>query len=49
MALVEDIDVDAVRLSEANPGDYFALLKPRVMSLVVFTASDITRGFSNAK
>ena len=38
MALVEDIDVDAVRLSEANPGDYFALLKPRVMSLVVFTA-----------
>ena len=38
MALVEDIEVDAVRLSEANPGDYFALLKPRVMSLVVFTA-----------
>ncbi|QDZ00505.1 protoheme IX farnesyltransferase [Nitratireductor mangrovi] len=27
-----------VRLSEATPGDYFALLKPRVMSLVVFTA-----------
>ncbi|WP_157014981.1 heme o synthase [Mesorhizobium xinjiangense] len=27
-----------VRLSEAMPGDYFALLKPRVMSLVVFTA-----------
>ena len=25
-------------LSEAMPGDYFALLKPRVMSLVVFTA-----------
>ena len=24
--------------SEATPGDYFALLKPRVMSLVVFTA-----------
>jgi protoheme IX farnesyltransferase len=27
-----------VRISEAMPGDYFALLKPRVMSLVVFTA-----------
>jgi heme o synthase len=27
-----------VRLSEASAGDYFALLKPRVMSLVVFTA-----------
>jgi protoheme IX farnesyltransferase len=26
------------RLSLATPGDYFALLKPRVMSLVVFTA-----------
>ncbi|MDA4844820.1 heme o synthase [Hoeflea poritis] len=25
-------------LSQAEPGDYFALLKPRVMSLVVFTA-----------
>src|SRR5262245_27246369 len=25
-------------LSEATAGDYFALLKPRVMSLVVFTA-----------
>lgn len=28
----------ATRLSTATPGDYFALLKPRVMSLVVFTA-----------
>lgn len=27
-----------VRLSEAGPRDFFALLKPRVMSLVVFTA-----------
>ncbi|MEP1773901.1 MAG: heme o synthase [Nitratireductor sp.] len=27
-----------VRLSEATPRDYFALLKPRVMSLVIFTA-----------
>ncbi|TIW24881.1 MAG: protoheme IX farnesyltransferase, partial [Mesorhizobium sp.] len=26
------------RISEATAGDYFALLKPRVMSLVVFTA-----------
>ncbi|APH71212.1 protoheme IX farnesyltransferase [Aquibium oceanicum] len=29
---------DGVHLSEATPGDYFALLKPRVMALVVFTA-----------
>jgi protoheme IX farnesyltransferase len=28
----------ASRMSLAGPGDYFALLKPRVMSLVVFTA-----------
>ncbi|MCO6186841.1 heme o synthase [Rhizobium sp. L1K21] len=28
----------ALRISEASAGDYFALLKPRVMSLVVFTA-----------
>jgi heme o synthase len=28
----------AFRISEASAGDYFALLKPRVMSLVVFTA-----------
>ncbi len=27
-----------IRLSTATPGDYFALLKPRVMSLVIFTA-----------
>ncbi len=34
-----DIGFEArVRLSTATPGDYFALLKPRVMSLVVFTA-----------
>jgi len=40
MALVEqDRFEDAgVRVSEATPGDYLALLKPRVMSLVVFTA-----------
>jgi heme o synthase len=28
----------AVAGSDANPGDYIALLKPRVMSLVIFTA-----------
>ncbi len=28
----------ALGLSSAEPGDYFALMKPRVMSLVVFTA-----------
>jgi protoheme IX farnesyltransferase len=34
-----DIGLSApVRLSTATPGDYFALLKPRVMSLVIFTA-----------
>jgi protoheme IX farnesyltransferase len=34
------VSLDAVPLaiSLASPGDYFALLKPRVMSLVVFTA-----------
>jgi len=36
MALAEDrIGIDTASL--AMPGDYFALLKPRVMSLVVFT------------
>ncbi|MAS06756.1 MAG: protoheme IX farnesyltransferase [Ahrensia sp.] len=38
MALVENIESTETRISEAMPGDYFALLKPRVMSLVVFTA-----------
>ena len=38
MALVENIEATETRISEAMPGDYFALLKPRVMSLVVFTA-----------
>ncbi|RUW91792.1 protoheme IX farnesyltransferase, partial [Mesorhizobium sp. M8A.F.Ca.ET.023.01.1.1] len=27
-----------IRLSEATAGDFFALLKPRVMALAVFTA-----------
>ena len=31
-------EVQPIRLSEAVAGDFFALLKPRVMSLVVFTA-----------
>jgi len=40
---VSVIDHDAIalsspRISEAEVGDYFALLKPRVMSLVIFTA-----------
>jgi heme o synthase len=38
MALVEKVHLDEVRISEASAGDFFALLKPRVMSLVVFTA-----------
>ena len=39
MALVDNIGSEPrFRLSEATAGDYFALLKPRVMSLVVFTA-----------
>jgi heme o synthase len=38
MALVEDKGFEGVRLSEATARDYLQLLKPRVMSLVVFTA-----------
>src|SRR5690606_35260394 len=40
MALVEKNGYEdaAFRVSEAQAGDYLALLKPRVMSLVVFTA-----------
>ncbi|MFN3765078.1 MAG: heme o synthase [Aliihoeflea sp.] len=40
MALVEKhslTDTPELRISEAMPGDFIALLKPRVMSLVVFT------------
>lgn len=33
-----DLSINAVREHEPSFGDYFALLKPRVMSLVVFTA-----------
>ena len=40
MALIDNtrLEDDGFRMSEATAGDYFALLKPRVMSLVVFTA-----------
>jgi protoheme IX farnesyltransferase len=38
MALVEPTRNEEVQLSEATAGDYLELLKPRVMSLVVFTA-----------
>lgn len=40
MALVDErlTDEAGFRMSEATAGDFFALLKPRVMSLVVFTA-----------
>jgi heme o synthase len=38
MTLAVENEVMPVRLSEAVAGDFFALLKPRVMSLVVFTA-----------
>ncbi|WP_265515805.1 heme o synthase [Nitratireductor luteus] len=40
MALIEQkhLEEPAARLSEATPGDFIQLLKPRVMSLVVFTA-----------
>ena len=40
MSLVDRSErlTEAADVSLADPGDYFALLKPRVMSLVVFTA-----------
>jgi heme o synthase len=38
MALTDTSPTTELRLSEALWGDYFKLLKPRVMSLVVFTA-----------
>lgn len=37
-ARVEIADRDVARISPAEPSDYFALMKPRVMALVVFTA-----------
>lgn len=38
MALVEELGPVDIRVSEATPADYFELLKPKVMRLVVFTA-----------
>ena len=41
MTVIDNRDtlaIDAASLSEASARDYFELLKPRVMSLVVFTA-----------
>ena len=39
MSVVDHNAIDlSPRISEAEVGDYIALLKPRVMSLVVFTA-----------
>ena len=42
MSLVDNREISNIeagsRISEASAGDFFALLKPRVMSLVVFTA-----------
>ena len=39
MSFISDSDADpSVTVSSATPGDYIALMKPRVMSLVVFTA-----------
>lgn len=38
MSVVDHNAIEFPRISEAEVGDYLALLKPRVMSLVVFTA-----------
>lgn len=38
MSLLDNTALDDFRVSEATPKDYFDLLKPRVMRLVVFTA-----------
>ncbi|MFB9268299.1 heme o synthase [Bradyrhizobium erythrophlei] len=38
MSVVDHHAIELPRISEAGVGDYIALLKPRVMSLVVFTA-----------
>jgi heme o synthase len=39
LSVVDQTTIDlAPRISEAEVGDYIALLKPRVMSLVIFTA-----------
>ena len=40
MSVIENnaIELSSPRISEADVADYIALLKPRVMSLVIFTA-----------
>ncbi|WOH81160.1 heme o synthase [Bradyrhizobium sp. BEA-2-5] len=38
MSVVDHNAIELPRISEAEVGDYLALLKPRVMSLVIFTA-----------
>lgn len=38
MAMIENISNERILVSEAMPKDYFDLLKPKVMRLVVFTA-----------
>ncbi len=42
MSLIDNREINdaqaGFKVSEASAGDFFALLKPRVMSLVVFTA-----------
>ena len=38
MSVVDHNAIEVPRISEAEVGDYLALLKPRVMSLVIFTA-----------
>lgn len=35
---MSDLSMDTISISDAKVGDYIALLKPKVMSLVVFTA-----------
>jgi heme o synthase len=38
LSVVDHNAIELPRISEAEVGDYLALLKPRVMSLVIFTA-----------
>ena len=39
MTIVTPTDLNTPAISTAQPEDFFQLLKPRVMSLVVFTAA----------
>ena len=38
MSVIDHNAIELPRISEASVADYIALLKPRVMSLVIFTA-----------